>query len=185
MPIEIGIWKINEKPEKVHFTSLDREARLENILDADISILDPDLMVVGRQVNTDFGNTIDLLAINSQGDLSVIELKRDKTPRDVVAQTLDYASWVLNLNYEDVTTIFALRDPNLKFEQAFSDHFRTTPPERINENHQLIIVASELDSSTERIISYLSSQYGVPINAVFFRYFRQGQDEFFNSYLVN
>lgn len=30
--------------------------------------------------------------MNSEGDLTVIELKRDRTPREVVAQVLDYAS---------------------------------------------------------------------------------------------
>jgi hypothetical protein len=39
-------------------------------------------------------------------------------------------------------------------------------------------VAGELDSSTERIIGYLSSNYGVLINAVFFRHFREGSSEY-------
>jgi hypothetical protein len=38
----------------------------------------------------------------------------------------------------------------------------------------LVVVASELDNSTERIIGYLSANYGVPINAVFFRHFKEG-----------
>ena len=40
---------------------------------------------------------IDLLAIDADGNLHVLELKRDKTPRDVVAQVLDYGSWVTTL----------------------------------------------------------------------------------------
>jgi hypothetical protein len=35
----------------------------------------------------------------------------------------------------------------------------------------LIIVASELDPATERIVRYLQDEFKVPINAVFFRYF--------------
>ena len=38
--------------------------------------------------------------------------------------------------------------------------------------------ASDLDASSERIINYLGDNYGVPINAVFFRYFRDGESEF-------
>ena len=34
--------------------------------------------------------------------MHIIELKRDRTPRDVVAQALDYASWVRGLHYEDI-----------------------------------------------------------------------------------
>ena len=49
-------------------------------------------MIIGRQINTAFGKYIDIQAMNSEGNLVVIELKRNRTPREVVAQTLDYAS---------------------------------------------------------------------------------------------
>lgn len=42
-------------------------------------------MLIGRQVNTDYGKRIDLLAINSDGDLLVIEIQGDRTPREVIA----------------------------------------------------------------------------------------------------
>ncbi|CAN5296588.1 hypothetical protein BH23GEM4_BH23GEM4_23640 [soil metagenome] len=178
MPIELGIWRISGGFERVHFASLETEAKLESVLDRDIGVLDPALMVVGRQVPTAFGKFIDLLAIDAQGDLTVIELKRDKTPREVVAQVLDYASWVRDLTYEQITRIYAGRHPDVPFEQAFAERFQADPPERLNESHRLIVVASELDSGTERIIGYLSANYGVPINAVFFRYFREGEREY-------
>jgi len=46
------------------------------------------------------GGIIDLLCIDESGNLIVVELKRDKTPREVTAQTLDYASWVDSLTSE-------------------------------------------------------------------------------------
>lgn len=51
-------------------------------------------------------------------------------------------------------------------------------PDSLNESHELMVIASELDDSTERIITYLSDEYGVAINAVFFRYFRDGDHEY-------
>lgn len=48
----------------------------------------------------------------------------------------------------------------------------------MNEAHKLVLVASELDDSSERIITYLAEEYGVSINAVFFRVFRDGQSEY-------
>lgn len=119
-----------------------------------------------------------MLAINPQGDICAIELKRGRTPRDVVAQLLDYGSWVKDLTYEDVVSIYSANSPERPFEQAFSDMFGQDLPDTLNENHQLIIVASELDNSTERIVTYLSKQYGVPINAVFFRYFEDESHEY-------
>jgi len=44
------------------------------------------LLIVGRQVVTKFGKKVDLLALDAEGRVDVIELKRDKTPRDVVAR---------------------------------------------------------------------------------------------------
>jgi hypothetical protein len=112
----------------------------------------------------------------------VIELKRDRTPRDVVAQLLDYGSWVRDLSYEEITETYedyagSDQEP-VQFEQAFSDKFGASPPETLNEAHQLIVVASELDPNTKRIITYLAQGYGVPINAVFFQYFNDGGNEY-------
>jgi hypothetical protein len=187
MPVEVGIWRINGAPERVHFSSIEKESKLENVLYTDIGILDPSLMVVGRQVLTSFGKFIDLLAIDAQGDLTVVELKRDRTPREVVAQVLDYASWVQDLTYEHVTAIYAEQYPGQHFEQAFADRFGAVdPPESLNEDHRLVVVASELDNSTERIIAYLSANYGVPVNAVFFRHFKEGDNEYLvRSWLID
>lgn len=178
MPIEVGIWRINNGPERVQFSSIETEKKLETILNEDISLLDPDLMIIGRQIQTEYGKFIDLLAIDSQGDLTVIELKRKRTPREAVAQILDYASWVQTLTYEQIAALYSEQHDGQRLEQAFSEKFETVPPESLNENHRLVVVASELDNGTERILDYLSSGFGVPINAVFFRYFRDGENEY-------
>lgn len=62
--------------------------------------LSSEWMLIGRQEITSFGGRIDLLAIAPDGSLVLIELKRDRTPRDIVAQALDYAAWVDQLNAE-------------------------------------------------------------------------------------
>jgi hypothetical protein len=36
-----------------------------------------------------------VLGVDVEGRIHVIELKRDRTPREVVAQILDYGSWAL------------------------------------------------------------------------------------------
>ncbi|WP_434735337.1 hypothetical protein [Accumulibacter sp.] len=56
--------------------------------------LSDEWMLIGRQEDSGFGGRIDRPAIAPYGALVLIELRRDKTPRDVVAQSLDYASWV-------------------------------------------------------------------------------------------
>jgi hypothetical protein len=47
-----------------------------------------------------------------------------------------------------------------------------------NADQQLTIVASQLDPASDRIVTYLADRYGVPLNAVFFRYFVDGPSEY-------
>jgi hypothetical protein len=65
---------------------------------------------------------------------------------EVVAQVLDYASWAQNLAYEEITALYSEQQPGQRFEQAFSERFDADPPESLNENHQLIVVAKTLST---------------------------------------
>ena len=38
------------------------------------------LLIIGRQVTTNLNTTIDLLGVDREGNVAIIELKRDKTP---------------------------------------------------------------------------------------------------------
>ena len=176
MAEEIRIWQLEngEKLTEINRSKLDFEARLEDWLHEDISILSAELLIIGRQVETDYGKYIDLLCINSNGDLVIVELKKDKTPREVTAQVLDYASWVKYLSHERILNLSNLyfAKKNINLEEAFQKKFGIELPEVLNESHGMLIVASEIDESTERIIKYLSDSYGVNINVAQFQYFK-------------
>ena len=121
MPIEVGIWNVKGKSAvKVPFTTIESEKRLEDILSESIDILSEDLLLLGRQVLTSFGKYIDILAIDATGKITVIELKRGRTPREVVAQALDYGSWVQDLSYGDVKKICENYHSDESFETVFS-----------------------------------------------------------------
>lgn len=187
MPIEVAIWEVSkESINKVEYSSIESETKLEKIIIKDLSIISDDLLLLGNQVRTAHGKFIDILAVDSTGKISVIELKKNKTPRDVVAQSLDYASWVQNLSYNEIVDIFTENNEGENFGQTYFNKYGINPPEELNEEHDIIIVSSELDSETERIINYLSDNYGVPINAVFFKYFKQEGKEFLTrSWLID
>jgi hypothetical protein len=106
MPIEVGIWRMGERPQRIDFSAIETEKRLEDVLASDLGILDPNLLLIGRQVPTAYGKFIDLLAVDREGNVVVIELKKDRTPREVVAQVLDYGSWVRSLEEDDIAGIF-------------------------------------------------------------------------------
>ena len=109
MPINHSIWRIKDKIEAVKESAFPEE-KLEEILQNHIDILNEKWLVIGRQVKTKFNKYIDLLAIDINGSLIIIELKKQKTPREVVAQGIDYASWIKNLKSEEVSEIFELFD---------------------------------------------------------------------------
>lgn len=186
MPQEIKIWELKEKELKeIPRVRLDLEERLEDWIEKDVSIVSEDLLLIGRQVQTDFGGSIDLLCLDEQGDIVILELKRDKTPREIVAQLLDYASWVKELSNERITEIANNYLKEKTLEQAFKEKFGSNLPEILNENHRMLIVASELDPSSNRIIEYLSDTYGVEINAVTFQYFQgEGKEYLARVFLI-
>ena len=175
MPQEIRIWNV-DKDQRLHELQrhrVDLEAHLEDWLAQDVSILADDLLLIGRQVETDIGGQIDLLGIDEAGDLVIIELKRDKTPREITAQALEYAAWVNELSGSDVLQIADgyLRDVG-GLEAAFEAQFGHGLSDSLNEDHRMMIVAAEVDAKSERIINYLSERHGVSINAVTFQHFK-------------
>ena len=153
-------------------SQLANEDMIEGWVAEQPSLLGLDILVIGRQVVTDFGGRIDLLGIDAEGDLSIVELKRDRTPREIVAQVLDYASWVQSLTTPQVYER-AQGYLGRSLAVAFSERFGASPPERLNQSHSMVIVASALDSSSQRIVRYLSETHGIAINTAFFNVFQE------------
>ncbi|WP_374972755.1 endonuclease NucS domain-containing protein [Spongiibacter marinus] len=188
MAIEQGIWRIDgvesAAPQRLSTAKLDDENQLEALIVQDVSIINADWLLVGRQVRTSFDKRIDLLALDANGSVIIIELKRDKTPRDVVAQAIDYASWVDALDDAQLVDCylgFAEKHglPESSLDVAFESKFGIPLADvTLNDSHQMVIVASELDASTERIITYLNDRHGVGINAVFFSAFIDGDKRY-------
>lgn len=186
MPLEIGLWRVDDAPTRVLPTSMPMESRLEGLIEADPTILGEPLLLLGRQIPTTYGKYIDLLGMDMDGALQILELKRDRTPREVVAQLLDYGSWAQSLGNEDVRRIFADYRTDVEFDQAFAELFGGSPPSELNTAHKLTVIASEIDTATERIVTYLNGGYGVPVNVLFFRYFAdEGHSYLARTWLID
>ena len=186
MAIRTAIWKVGNPPTALAESVLSKERDLEDMIVAAPDLLDDQIMLIGRQVYTEYGGFIDLLALDSSGSLILIELKRDRTPREVVAQALDYASYVQGLRADAVAKIYSQfkEDGNLTvdFQARFGIEL---DDETLSGNHQIIIVAASLDPSTERIVTYLSSR-SVAINVLLFQVFAHGPDKFISrSWLID
>lgn len=184
MTIKQGIWKIGEEPLKLRPSPLADESLLESQVMQDISILNQDWLLIGRQVRTSYDKYIDLLAMDANGSIIIVELKKQKTPRDVVAQAIDYASWIADLTDTEVIDIY------LSFAERYQRHHQTLDDAfeakfglplsdiTINDSHQMVVVATELDPSTERIINYLNEYAQISINALFFAAFEDNGNQY-------
>ena len=177
MSIHHAIWRVGEQPMLLASGRLASEQQLEDMIVRDPRILSSEWMLIGRQEVTLHGGRVDLLAIAPDASLVLIELKRDRTPREIIAQALDYASWVDQLTPDRVVQIFQRFSGGKSLDVAFQERFGVElDEETLNQSHQIIIVAAELDPSTERIIGYLNAR-DIAINVVFFQVFEHGADK--------
>lgn len=166
------VWSLDDKTPLMA-SSLLSEKELEDLLYEHIEILNESWLVIGRQFRTVSGKYIDLLCMDHDGDMVVVELKKDLTPREVTAQTIDYASCVAKLSAEDIAKIY-LETSNQQetLNEAYDKKFhRQLDEETVNTKVKMVVVAAQMDDSTERIISYLRDTYSVDINILFFNVF--------------
>jgi hypothetical protein len=186
VPIQTAIWRVGSDPQPLELSLLSKEQILEDMIVAAPKLLSEEWMLIGRQEDTGLGGRVDLLAIAPDGTLILIELKRDRTPRDVVAQSLDYASWVAKLRPDVIAAIYSRFKKGASLQDDFQQRFGTKIDEdTLNENHQIVIVASSMDASTERIVGYLSDK-NVSINVLCFQVFNHGNDQLLSrSWLID
>jgi hypothetical protein len=186
MAIMQTLWKISNKIEKVDESKLNLEKELEEALQSNIEILNNNWLIIGRQVITNFGKYIDLLAVDRNESMIILELKRNKTPREVVAQALEYASYIETLVTVDIIDIYKnYTDKYTKsaksLDEAFKEKFGVDlDEENLNNSHKIVIVATEMDSSTERIISYLDKS-NIPLFIVFFKVFEINNEKYISQ----
>lgn len=177
MPISHAVWTVGPAPREVPQGILPSEQLLEDMIIAQPRILSSEWMPIGRQVDTGFGGRLDLLAIAPDGSLVLVELKRDRTPREVVAQALDYASWVERQDANNIVSIYSRFSAGRSLSADFQERFgQPLDEETLNDSHQIVIVAATLDASSERIVNYLNDR-GLAINVLFFQVFNHGEQQ--------
>jgi hypothetical protein len=177
MPIQHAIWKVGAQPTPLSSNKLASEQTLEDMIVSEPGILSAEWMLIGRQEQTGLGGRIDLLAIAPDASLVLIELKRGRSPRDLVAQALDYGFWVERLTTDKIAQIYQRFSGGGSLSDAFRARFGAElDEETLNESHQIVVVAAELDDASERIVQYLND-HDIAINVLFFQVFQHGGDQ--------
>ncbi len=177
MGTEIKTWQIVDGKLQPISTDLQAQGRtepydLEPWIESNPFILGPDIAVIGRQVRTKSG-PMDLLGIDKTGNLVIIEIKRDKLPREALAQAIDYASDIAELSIDELEEIcFGHSGKNL--DELISESFPDVDIENLNINstQRIVLVGFSIESALERMIEWLFYNYNVSINAVVLNYIK-------------
>lgn len=127
--------------------------------------------IIGRQYPAGFGMG-DLLALDSDGNLVVVELKGKRTPRDTLAQALEYMAYVAGLSLDEVISIYEAYRLKSAGQQDFSDVVkslldldeRPTKEDVKNQGiasegkHRVMIVAEEITDRVRSVAEFLGDR---------------------------
>lgn len=153
MSTEPQLFRINpesresERIEEVEFSQLGFQERqdIQEWVAANPSILGEDLLIIGKEFSG-FDKTnerLDLLAVDADGKLVVIELKRDDTGADVHWQAIKYASYLYRASPDDIIHMLANHEKvsESEAENRLLQHLDPNNLDILN-NDQHIILAS-------------------------------------------
>ena len=184
--------------EKVKTDSIDFEKDLENWLENSPNVLlDEDegsIIWIGRQVTAIVGESglyPDLIGIDTEGDLVMVELKKGKTPREVIAQILEYAAWGCSLDYDDLNKLAQgyYRKNDCVFNKSIYDLYKEAffpdaeeePEIEFNRNQKLFIVAEDISPVVKEVALHLRDKYMVDISCLEYEVLKSKQGEYFIS----
>ena len=103
----MGIYKVNEnKFEELLYTTFEHEKiyevkNLQKYLSNSIHIIDSELLVISTEFSEweDSKRSIDILCVDSDGNLVVIEIKRTQDGGHMELQSIRYASMIANMKF--------------------------------------------------------------------------------------
>ena len=141
---------------------------------------DEEVYIIGRQVTTNLNKSIDLLGLDKTGNIVVIELKRGKTPRETVAQILQYASFVEDLTYQNLEEI-AIQyriDEGLNLTERHKEFFGLNDETAVafNKEQRLVIIGQDISKEVEQTSIFLNKK-GLNIYCIAFKYFKNETGE--------
>ena len=149
--------------ERLPFKMEHEESVLEKWLESnpDGILEDGPVLIIGRQVGTDLGGFIDLLGVDRGGNVVVLELKRDRTPRDVVAQALEYTAFAARLDVDALEGILRVHehDESLSLADLHREYFGFDDSEAVafNKDQRIVIVGQRVTPEIRCLGAQLSA----------------------------
>jgi len=172
----IGLWHITDSgPSRLLATELGAERDLENWIERDPALLERGLVIVGRQIRLE-GGPLDLLALDPQGRWVLIEIKRERLRRDVIAQAIDYASCLHDVDpdwlRQQCDAYLRSKGSPSSLDDLLEQRGQSLNAENDGREVLIYLVGTGLDPGLERMIGYLEREAELMITLVTFSAFR-------------
>jgi hypothetical protein len=169
-----------EPVEKITFKSagLTERKHLQEWIDKNPESLGEELLIIQKEFSgfDETNERLDLLALDKKGNLVVIENKLDDSGRDVVWQSLKYASYCSGLNSQGIKEIFEeyllkqrVKDEAQKRLEIFFDNSDRNGLEDYEQklntgnSQRIILVAAEFRKEVTSTVLWLVNNYGLKI----------------------
>lgn len=152
-------------------------------------ITENDVVTLASHLRLPSGGELDLLLVDSAGNLILVELKKGKGHREAIAQLLDYASDLQQMSKSEL-----FNSANVKFQSieeihrhfyvddeefSYDDFKRNFLESLTNPNKiQLLLVSYTIGDDTLRLAGWLR-KFGIKILCVEFDYFKSENKEIF------
>jgi len=191
------LYKVKGKQlEKIDQTRLKQEgmleADLEDWVENDPSILGENLLVIGRQVQiSEVKDRIDLLALDTNGNTVIIELKKGKIKDPVDIQSLRYASYISRWEYNSLENqaknYFSEKgEDEFNFNEKFEDFCSSAGIDEVpdlNQEQRIIIVGSKLKEKLGSVALWLR-EHRIDIKVIEASIFKNGEDLLFQPQII-
>lgn len=178
-----------QKPTPIQVSTLKEqgwsEKDLENYLFEHLrSLVGPDLLVIGQ--SSPWQPEVDLLALDSEGDLWFFELKSVRSSSDNLLQVLRYSQSYSDLSIDNLSGIFEkfTGDSTKSLAVAFCEYFGYSSPssvqewgEKIGRKHHLVVVTDGADDDTISAVNHWQ-RHGLDIDLWPYRVHGGDKDSF-------
>lgn len=173
----VGLWQIEaDAPKRLQGSTVGLEQDLEMWIENDSNLLEHGLTIVARQLRTD-GGPLDLLGIDLHGRWVLIEIKRERLRREVVAQAIDYASCLDRYEpsrMREQCDAYLHQHGGGTLDQLLQDR-GCSLDEDSGMELLIYLVGTGIDTGLERMVSYLGEKANLSIRIVTFSVFEDSQ----------
>ncbi|CAM4409709.1 MmcB family DNA repair protein [Bacillus manliponensis] len=176
--------ELEEVQETTFFENdLKERQHIEEWIRKNPEVLQEDLLIIGHEYDKfEVNERLDLLALDKEGNLVIIEVKRDVTGSNVDFQALKYASYCARLSPQDVLDIYEeyikmnalqvdAKDGLMEFLEVDDEQELNS---LLNTTQRIIIVGKEID---KRILSVCTWLYenNIDIKCVTIKPYKLGE----------